>query len=148
MPTDVAPNFAIVTLGVTDLDRSIRFYSDLGWEERGDAADGIVWFRTSGCWLGLFGYDALAEDAQLEAIPADDQPRYRGISLALNLPSEDAVDLAFVRVREAGGKIVKPPARTGWGGYSGYFADPDGTLWEICHNPGFPLDAHGRVDIP
>jgi catechol 2,3-dioxygenase-like lactoylglutathione lyase family enzyme len=147
MPTDVAPNFAIVTIGVTDLDRSIRFYSDLGWEQRGDAANGIVWFKTSGTWVGLFGYHDLAEDAKLEAMPADDLPAYRGITLAINLPSEDAVDLAFVRVDEVGGRIAKPATRAEWGGYSGYFADPDGHLWEIAYNPGFPIDEHGRIDI-
>lgn len=148
MPTDIPPNLAIVTLGVGDLERSERFYAGLGWERRGNLSDGIVWFKTSGTWLGIFGYDALAEDAHLDPVPADELPSYRGVTLAVNLASEDAVDLAFVRVREAGGKIVKPPARTGWGGYSGYFADPDGTLWEICHNPGFPLDDQGRIDIP
>jgi uncharacterized protein len=148
MPTPVAPNFSIVTLGVADLERSIRFYGDLGWEQRGDVANGIVWFKTSGTWIGLFGYDELAEDAKLEATPADDLPSYRGITLALNLPTEDAVDLAFVRVREVGGTIVKPPAHTEWGGYSGYFADPDGILWEIARNPGFPIDEHGRIEIP
>lgn len=147
MPSDISPNFSIVTLGVTDLARSIRFYADLGWEQRGDAADGIVWFKTSGTWIGLFGYDALAEDAQLEPVPAEEQPAYRGITLALNLPSEDAVDLAFARVHEVGGRIVKPAERTEWGGYSGYFADPDGVVWEICHNPGFPIDEHGRIEI-
>jgi catechol 2,3-dioxygenase-like lactoylglutathione lyase family enzyme len=144
MPTDIAPNFAIVTLGVTDLDRSIRFYRDLGWEQRGDAANGIVWFKTSGTWVGLFGYQDLAEDAKLEAVPADDLPGYRGITLAINLPSEDAVDLAFVRVDEVGGRIVKPATRAEWGGYSGYFADPDGHLWEIAYNPGFPAAAAPR----
>jgi catechol 2,3-dioxygenase-like lactoylglutathione lyase family enzyme len=148
MPTDVAPNLAIVTLGVTELERSMRFYRDLGWEQRGEESNGIVWFRTSGSWLGLFGYDALADDANLEPVLADDLPRYRGVALAVNLPSEDAVDLAFVRVREVGGSIVKPAARTEWGGYSGYFTDPDGHLWEIAHNPGFPLDEQGRIDIP
>jgi predicted lactoylglutathione lyase len=148
MPTDVPPNLAIVTLGVLDLDHSARFYRDLGWEQRGDLSAGIVWFATSGSWLGLFGYEALAADANVEAVPAEEQPSYRGVTMALNLASEDAVDLAFVRVREAGGKIVKPPARTEWGGYSGYFADPDGHLWEICRNPGFPLDEHGRIEIP
>jgi catechol 2,3-dioxygenase-like lactoylglutathione lyase family enzyme len=148
MPADVAPNLSIVTLGVTDLERSIRFYSDLGWEQRGDVANEIVWFKTSGSWVGLFGYEALAEDAGLEAPPVDEQPAYRGVTLAINLPTEDAVDLAFVRVREVGGTIVKPPAHTAWGGYSGYFADPDGIVWEIARNPGFPIDEHGRVEIP
>jgi hypothetical protein len=147
MPTDVPANFSIVTLGVADLERSARFYRDLGWEQRGDLAQGITWFKTSGTWLGLFGYDALADDAGLPATPESDLPAYRGITLALNLADEDAVDLAFARVHEVGGRIVKPAHRTDWGGYSGYFADPDGHLWEICHNPGFPLDAEGRIEI-
>jgi catechol 2,3-dioxygenase-like lactoylglutathione lyase family enzyme len=145
---EVAPNFSIVTLGVSDLDRSIRFYRDLGWEQRGDAANGIVWFKTAGTWIGLYGYEALADDAHLDALPADEQPRYRGVTLAINLASEDAVDLAFVRVREIGGVIVKPATRAEWGGYSGYFADPDGILWEIAYAPGFTIDEHGRLDIP
>lgn len=148
MPQDVAANFSIVTLGVTDLDRSIAFYAGLGWEQRGNRSDGIVWFKTSGTWLGLFGYQALADDAHVDAVPADDLPAYRGITLALNLGSEDAVDLAFVKVREVGGRIVKPPTRAEWGGYSGYFTDPDGTLWEIAHVPGFTLDEAGRLEIP
>jgi catechol 2,3-dioxygenase-like lactoylglutathione lyase family enzyme len=147
MTTDVPANFAIVTLGVADLDRSARFYRDLGWEQRGDLAEGITWFKTSGSWLGLFGYDALAEDADIEAVPADDLPTYRGLTLALNLPTEAAVDLAFARVHEVGGRVVKPAQRTDWGGYSGYFADPDGHLWEIACNPGFPIDEHGRIEI-
>jgi len=147
MPTDVSPNFSIVTLGVSDLQRSARFYRDLGWEQRGDLAQGITWFRTAGSWIGLFGYAELAEDAGCEATPSDDLPVYRGITLALNLPSEDAVDLAFARVHDVGGRIVKPAEKTEWGGYSGYFADPDDHLWEIAHNPFFPIDEHGRIDI-
>lgn len=147
MPIDVAPNFSIVTLGVSDLERSAKFYRELGWEQRGDMSAGITWFKTSGTWIGLFGYDALADDVGLEAPPAPGGPSYRGITLAINLGSEDAVDLAFVRVREAGGRIVKPATRAEWGGYSGYFADPDGHLWEIAHALGFTLDEHGRIDI-
>lgn len=146
--TDAVPaNFTIVTLGVVDLERSARFYRDLGWEQRGDLADGIVWFRTSGSWLGLFGHDALAADAHLQATPSDQLPAYRAVTLALNLESQDAVDRAFVRVQEVGGRVVKPAEATPWGGYSGYFADPDGHLWEIAHAPGFPIDEHGRIDI-
>lgn len=148
MPTDVPSNFSIVTLGVADLERAARFYRDLGWEQRREVTDGIVWFKTAGTWIGLFGYDALAEDAHLDAVPEDELPAYRGITLAINLASEAAVDLAFVRVSEVGGKIVKPAARTDWGGYSGYFSDPDGHLWELACNPGFPIDEHGRIEIP
>jgi catechol 2,3-dioxygenase-like lactoylglutathione lyase family enzyme len=148
MTTAIAPNFSIVTLGVSDLDRSIRFYADLGWEQRGDRAQDIMWFRTAATWIGLFGYDDLAEDAALEPPPAADQPRYRGITLALNLPTEHDVDAAFERVAEVGGTIVKPAERLSWGAYTGYFADPDGHLWELCYNPGFPIDDQGRIDIP
>jgi predicted lactoylglutathione lyase len=144
---DVPANFSIVTLGVADLERSARFYRDLGWEQRGDLADAITWFKTSGSWVGIFGYDALAEDAHLEAPPQRELPTYRGITLALNLASRDAVDQAFARVQEVGGRVVKPAEATPWGGYSGYFADPDGHLWEIAHAPGFPIDAHGRIEI-
>jgi uncharacterized protein len=147
MPTDVPANFSIVTLGVTDLARSARFYADLGWEQRGDLADGIVWFKTSGSWVGLFGHDALAEDARLAAVPVEDLPAFRGVTLAISLASENAVDLAFARVLEVGGRVVKPAERLSWGGYSGYFADPDGHLWEIAFAPMFPPDEHGRIEI-
>ncbi len=147
MPLDVPPNLTIVTLGVADLARSARFYRDLGWEQRGDEGQGITWFKTSGSWIGLYGYDALAQDAEVEPTPEADLPTYRGITLALNLPSEAAVDLAFARVHHAGGRVVKPAKPTEWGGYSGYFADLDGHLWEIAFAPGFPIDEHGRIEI-
>lgn len=147
MPTDVPANFSIVTLGVTDLARSARFYADLGWEQRGDLADDIVWFKTSGSWVGLFGYDALAEDARLAAVPVGDLPAFRGVTLAISLASEAEVDRAFERVQEIGARVVKPAERLSWGGYSGYFADPDGHLWEIAFAPMFPPDEHGRIEI-
>lgn len=141
----VAPNFVIVTLGVADLDRSIAFYRALGWEQRGDRAQGIVWFRTSGTWVGLFPARELADDAGLER---DELPPFRDITLAICLPSEADVDAAFAAWLEAGGTLVKPAAKAFWGGYTGYVADPDGHLWELAWNPGFPLDAQGRIEIP
>jgi len=148
MSTDLPPQFSIVTLGVSDLERSATFYRDLGWEQRGDLDQGITWFQTSGTWLGLFGHDALAEDVGIEATPQHELPAYRGVTLAICLASTDAVDRAFALVQEVGGRLVKPAEKTPWGGYSGYFADPDGHLWEIAHNPFFPLDEHGRIEIP
>jgi len=148
MTSPVPARLSIVTLGVVDLERSVRFYTDLGWEQRGDLAQGITWFRTADSWLGLFGHEALAEDAGLTAVPQRDLPAYRGITLAANLDSRAAVDAAFDTVQAVGGRIVKPAKETPWGGYSGYFADPDGHLWELAHNPGFPIDAEGRIDIP
>jgi uncharacterized protein len=136
----------IVTLGVRDLATSMAFYTALGWERRGNPDDGIVWFKTSGSWIGLFGYEALAADARLQAPPS--LPDYRGVTLAVALPSTDAVDAAFEAAVRAGARVVKPAETVFWGGYSGYFADPDGYLWELAHNPDFPIDADGRIDIP
>jgi predicted lactoylglutathione lyase len=146
--TPVPAQLVIVTLGVADLHRSVRFYRHLGWEQRGDPAQGITWFRTSGSWVGLFGHDDLAEDVGVAATPLDQLPVFRGVTLAVNLGSRDQVDAAFARVEEAGGRVVKQAEATDWGGYSGYVADPDGHLWELAHNPGFPIDDQGRIDIP
>ena len=140
----LAPNLVIVTLGVSDLDRSIAFYDGLGWEQRGDREQGIVWFRTSGPWLGLFAAAELAADAGL---PVEPLPQFRGITLAVNLPAIAHVDQAVTLVQAQGGTVVKAPEHTPWGGYSGYVADPDGHLWELCFNPGFPLDEAGRIEI-
>src|ERR687890_13660 len=96
----------IVTLGVRDLARSIAFYEALGWERRGDPAQGIVWFRTSGSWIGLFGYAELAADA---ALPAPETlPAYRGVTLAINFETETEVDEAFTAAQQAGATLVKP----------------------------------------
>jgi hypothetical protein len=139
------PNFVILTLGVADLDRSIAFYGGLGWQQRGDRSDGIVWFRTSGSWVGLWPLADLAAD--VGAPSAEVVPGFRGSTYAVNLPSEEAVDAGFATVRALGGRVVKEPVKLEWGGYSGYFADPDGHLWELCFNPLFPLDAEGRIEI-
>jgi uncharacterized protein len=139
-------NLHIVTLGGRDLARSIAFYTALGWERRGDPEQGIVWFRTSGSWIGLFGYADLAADAALEA--PEQLPAYRGVTLAINLPSEAEVDEAFATAVAAGATLVKPAERLDWGGYSGYVADPDGHLWELACNPFFPIDTDGRIEIP
>ncbi|MEO9223246.1 MAG: VOC family protein [Mycobacteriaceae bacterium] len=140
----ISPNFTIVTLGVADLQRSVAFYRALGWEQRGDPAAGITWFRTSGTWIGLFGYADLAADV---GVPADPPTGYRGITLALNFGDEPAVDAALSHAVAAGARLVKPAERAEWGGYSGYFADPDGHLWETAYAPGFPVGEDGTIDI-
>ncbi len=141
----VSPNFTIVTLGVADLERSAAFYRRLGWEQRGDLSAGITWFRTSGTWIGLFGYADLAADI---GVPADSPTAYRGITLALSFGDEQAVDAALEQAVGAGARLVKPASRAEWGGYSGYFADPDGHLWEAAFAPGFPVADDGTIDIP
>ncbi len=140
----ISANFTIVTLGVADLERSIAFYRNLGWEQRGDPSAGITWFRTSGTWIGLFGYAELAADV---GVPADPPAAYRGITLALNFGNEQEVDAALADAVKTGARLVKPAERADWGGYSGYFADPDGHLWEAAFAPGFPVSEAGTIDI-
>ncbi|MBX3310986.1 MAG: VOC family protein [Cryobacterium sp.] len=133
-----------MTLGVADLARSAEFYRALGWDQRGDESAGITWFRTSGTWLGLFGYGDLAADV---GVAADPPAAYRGITLALNFNNEADVDRVLAEAVGAGARLVKPAERAEWGGYSGYFADPDGHLWEAAFAPGFPVGDDGTIDI-
>jgi catechol 2,3-dioxygenase-like lactoylglutathione lyase family enzyme len=136
---------SLVTLGVTDLPRSTAFYRALGWPLSSSSAEGVVsFFDTKGGLLALFPEDDLAEDAGMTATHSG----FRGVALAVNLESPQEVDRAFEQVRAAGGEIVKPPVPTEWGGYSGYFADPDGHLWEVAHNPAWPIGEDGRPQLP
>jgi hypothetical protein len=129
---------SIVTLGVGDLPRAIAFYRDgLGLPMINDGA-GIAFFQLEGVRLALYPRAALAEDATVEdAGPA----AFSGITLAHNLGSKGEVDALLAHAASVGGRIVKPAQDVFWGGYSGYFADPDGHLWEVAWNPDFPLDA-------
>jgi catechol 2,3-dioxygenase-like lactoylglutathione lyase family enzyme len=141
----LAPRVSLVTLGVRDVARSTAFYEALGWPLSPASVPGEVsFFATDGGLLGLWGEDALVEDTGLPA-PA---PGFRGTSLAINLESPAEVDAAFEQVREAGGVVVKAPEPTPWGGYVGYFQDPDGHLWEIAHNPAWPIGPDGRPRLP
>ena len=130
------PKIGLVTLGVRDLQRSLIFYRDgLGWPTHAYNPDaGVVFFALDGTWLGLYPRDKLAEDAHVP-----DGQGFGGITLAHNEPSPHQVDDAYAQAVAAGAKAVKPPAETFWGGYSGYFADPDGYMWEIAFNPFMDL---------
>jgi catechol 2,3-dioxygenase-like lactoylglutathione lyase family enzyme len=134
----------LVTLGVADLSRSARFYEALGWRRTDQGNESVVFLQGEGIVLSLFGLEDLAKDAD---VPLETLPRFRGLTLAINLADEAETDRVFARALEAGGTAVKPPEKVFWGGYSGYFADPDGHLWEIAHNPFFALDAAGRLDL-
>ncbi|MCD0480985.1 VOC family protein [Streptacidiphilus sp. ASG 303] len=141
----VPARISIVTLGVSDLEASARFYEALGWQRSGASSAEIVWFRTADSALGLFPAEELAADA---GVPSEPESAFRGVTLAINLEDDAAVDRAMEGAVAAGATVVKPPKHTSWGGYSGYFEDPDGHLWELAHNPGFPLTAEGRLDLP
>lgn len=143
----VRPVLSLVTLGVTDLARSTAFYQALGWPLSSSSVPGVVsFFRTSGGLLGLFGTDDLAADSNQASIPLG--PGYRGFSVAINLESPAEVDAAISEAVAAGGSVVKAAHATDWGGYSGYFADPDGHAWEVAHNPGWPIGEDGRPMLP
>jgi uncharacterized protein len=136
----------IVTIGVADLARAEEFYSALGWRRAQSSVPGeITWFDTTHCYLGLFDWTELAKDAAADPTRGSG---FGGVTLAVNVDSERAVDEALTAAREAGAAIVQPAARMDWGGYRGYFADPDGHRWEVAFNPNFPIDADGRVHIP
>jgi len=136
---------SLVTLGVADLPRSIAFYEALGFRRKARGLQGVGFFQAGACAFAVWPHDELAGDANAEAAAP---PRFRGIALAWNCRTESAVDGAIERARRAGGAVPKPPQTTSWGGYAGYFADPDGHLWEVAHNPGFPLTPDGRLTIP
>jgi catechol 2,3-dioxygenase-like lactoylglutathione lyase family enzyme len=130
------PKIGLVTLGVRDLKRALVFYRDgLGWppHKYNPEAD-VIFFALEGTWLALYPRDKLAEDA---SVP--DGQGFGGITLAHNEPSPEQVDAAYAAAIAAGAKPVKPPSKTFWGGYSGYFADPDGYMWEIAFNPFIDL---------
>lgn len=121
----------LITLGVSDIQRSSTFYQALGFViEGGDGAD-FVLFHTTETRLALFPKDKLAEDAGLTLA----KNGFSGITLAHNEPSKEQVDRVFAEAKEAGAHILKAPHDTFWGGYSGYFQDPDGHVWEIAWNP-------------
>jgi hypothetical protein len=136
----------LVTLGVTDLDRATRFYEALGWRLSGSSVVGEVsFFDLTNCVLAVWGHGSLAGDAQASA---DEPPAFRGVATAINVGSEAEVDAVMGAAADAGATIAKQAIKTDWGGYSGYFADPDGHLWEIAHNPYWPLDDSGQVHLP
>jgi uncharacterized protein len=138
---------SLATLGVRDVAASTAFYRGLGWPLSPASVEGEVsFFNTEGGLLGLFGRNALAEDANSDE--DDDIHGFRGVTLAINLESETLVDEAFDQVRAAGGRVLKEPVKVFWGGYSGYFADPDGHVWEVAHNPGWPIGDDGRPQLP
>ena len=137
---------SLITLGVRDLARSRAFYADgMGWTPSELSNENIVFFQCLGVVFGLYGRDALAEDAALDNAEGSG---FRGVTLAYNTRSKDEVDAVLAHAETIGAKIAKPAEDAFWGGYSGYFADPDGHLWEVAWNPGFAIDEAGNVTLP
>ena len=127
------PRISMITLGVRDLATSVRFYGrGLGFPQM-DSPPDVAFFTLDGTWLGLYGREALAEDAKVSS----EGYGFESFSLAHNVGSELEVDEVMRQAVRAGATLVKKPQKAFWGGYSGYFEDPDGHLWEVAHNPLF-----------
>lgn len=139
------PRINLVTLGVADVPAARAFYQRLGFTASTAGNESVAFFDANGVVLGLFGHDALAEDAHAGHHL---MPEFRGVSLAWNARDELEADAIMAHAIACGARLVKSPQKVFWGGYSGYFADPDGHLWEVAFNPFFPLSAEGRIELP
>lgn len=140
-----APRITLVTLGTKDIAAQRGFYERMGLTASSASNESVCFFQLGGVVLGLFGQEALAEDAH---VPPEKQIRFKGFSLAWNCGSELEVDAALDLARSAGAKILKPAEKVFWGGYSGYFSDHEDNLWEVAYNPGFPFDDRGALVLP
>lgn len=142
----VPARVSLITLGVDDLERAVAFYEALGWQRSGASVDGeVAFFHMTGSQLALWSRQALAADAGLEA---GQLPGFPGVSLAINVAEPDEVARILEEAERAGAMLHRAASRTEWGGTIGYFTDPDGHLWEIAHNPAFPLDTSGAMHLP
>jgi uncharacterized glyoxalase superfamily protein PhnB len=134
----------LITLGVADLAAARAFYARLGWQEHGESQEGVAFFQINGAVLGLFGAEDLAADQGRPGAALGTG----AITLAQNFASEAEVDAAYQAALAAGGKALKAPEKVFWGGYSGYWADPDGHVWEVAMNPFWPLAEDGSLTLP
>jgi catechol 2,3-dioxygenase-like lactoylglutathione lyase family enzyme len=138
------PRISLITLGVADLGRARAFYEQLGYHASPASQGDIIFFQAGALGLALYPRGALAEDATVPE-PGDG---FRGITLAHNVRRRGDVAAVLAEAAAAGGRIVKPAQDVFWGGHSGYFADPDGHLWEVAWNPHFPLAEDGSLTLP
>ena len=141
------PRISLITLGVRDLERMRRFYQDgLGWSMSSASTPEVAFFHTTGAVLALWVRDLLAADANIQDPGSGDG--FAGIALAHNVPSKEQVDEVLATAERAGATILKRGQDAVWGGYTGYFADPEGYPWEVAWNPFFPFNADGSVRLP
>jgi uncharacterized protein len=134
----------LVTLGVDDFKMSVDFYTSiLDWKPASASNDDVAFFQAGGVVLGLYPREKLAEDAMVSS----EGSGFSGVTLAYNARSEAEVDAIIADLKSKGVKIAKEPQKVFWGGYSSYFADPDGYLWEVAYNPFFPFDESGNLKL-
>jgi uncharacterized protein len=140
----VEQRISLVTLGVADVSVAKRFYQALGWQGR--ELEGTVFFQAGGLAVVLWARDKLAADAGLTDSGVDDG--FGGIALAQNVVSREEVDAVLATAAAAGAQVSQPARETFYGGYAGYFTDPDGHVWEVAYNPGFTLASDGTLRLP
>ncbi len=139
------PHVSLITIGVADVERSTRFYQALGWRRSNASVEGTVAFLEGGAVvLSLYSRSDFEAEAGVTFAASGAHP----LALAMNVDSAEAVDTVLGAAAAAGGTITAAGKRMEWGGYSGYFADPDGHLWEVAHNPTFELLPDGRIRLP
>jgi len=132
---------SIITLGVSDLKKSRAFFDKLGWKVASeDQSENIVVYDLISMSLALYPLDKLEEDANIKV----ERQKYSSFTIAYNVRSKEEVDTTLDQALKSGAELVKPAEEAFWGGYSGYFADPDGNLWEVAHNPFAPLGPKGE----
>ncbi len=135
----------LITLGVSDFEKAVNFYEKgLGWKKSSASAEELAVFPLGGIVLALHSRAALAEDAMVSASGAG----FSGITISYNAKSEEEVDQVLEKVKSLGATIIKPAQKVFWGGYSGYFKDLDGHLFEVAHNPFWELDENDNLKLP
>lgn len=135
----------LITLGVTDFQRALNFYEKgLGWKKSSASQDDIAFFPLEGVVLALFPRELLAEDA----MTSPEGSRFSGITISYNAKSEEEVDNVLIEVEKLGGTIIKPAQKVFWGGYSGYFKDLDGHIFEVAYNPFWEFDENDNIMVP
>ncbi|SMF64612.1 hypothetical protein SAMN06265365_12340 [Tistlia consotensis] len=139
------PRITLVTLAVRDLARATAFYERLGWTQRVRAAEGVAFFQAGGLGLSLYPLEEQARDLGL---PAEAMAPPAGVVLAHNVRTRDEVAAVLAEAEAAGAEILKPAAEAFWGGWFGFFRDPEGHLWEVAWNPGFALADDGSLALP
>ena len=140
----MSPHISMITLGVPDVAKATAFYERLGFVKSSASQKAVTFFKAGSVVLGLFGRDALQEDAAAGSLWTGNG----GGAVAANYANEAEVDAMMALAEAAGARLLKPAAKAFWGGYSGYFADPDGHVWEVAFNPFWPVDKEGRIDLP
>ncbi len=134
----------LITLGVADLERSKAFYGALGWQVTREIPGQVVFYQINGMAFGFYGLEGLAKEQNRPV----SELKTGAMTLAINMPTAAGVDAAFAQAIDAGATALSEPTEMHWGGYSSYYADPEGHVWEIAYNPFWELNADGSLTLP